>query len=237
MIRASVDFGTKPLSRPEAHLVLLAGSSLVFTDRLIFLLLGEFPAFEFLRASEPDLDSGRMARRPHLVICEACGAPEPARRVIDAGVPLGVAYQDVAMMADWLVALDRDDKVDGLSLLPMNLRLDAWLSVVALLLSGETYAPAPALREYDRRRLKPGGVEGADASRPGAPAAVLLDRLTERERAVLPLVAEGKQNKVIASELGMSEHTVKLHVHHIIDKLGVHNRTEATRLYLSGART
>lgn len=235
MIRASVDFGTKPLSRPEAHLVLLAGSSLVFSDRLMFLLIEEFPAFEFLRSSEPDLDPGRMARRPHLVICEAGGPPEPARRVIDAGVPLGVAYQDVAMMADWLVALGRDDKVDSLSLLPMNLRLDAWLSVVALLLSGETYVPAPALREYDRRRLKSGGAEGA--SRPGRPAAVLLDRLTERERAVLPLVAQGKQNKVIASELGMIEHTVKLHVHHIIDKLGVHNRTEATRLYLAGART
>jgi DNA-binding NarL/FixJ family response regulator len=52
---------------------------------------------------------------------------------------------------------------------------------------------------------------------------------------VLPLVAQGKQNKVIAEELAMSEHTVKLHVHHIIGKLGVRNRTEVARYYLSQA--
>ena len=57
--------------------------------------------------------------------------------------------------------------------------------------------------------------------------------LTKRETEVLGLVAMGRRNKIIAHELGMSEHTVKLHLHHIITKLGVRNRTAATNWFLS----
>nr|WP_269751662.1 response regulator transcription factor [Pseudophaeobacter flagellatus] len=57
-------------------------------------------------------------------------------------------------------------------------------------------------------------------------------RLTLREAEVLSCVAEGKQNKLIANRLGLSEHTVKLHIHHVIAKLGVHNRTEAAVWFL-----
>ena len=57
--------------------------------------------------------------------------------------------------------------------------------------------------------------------------------LTDRETQVLSCIAKGKQNKVIADTLGVSEHTVKLHVHHVIAKLGVNNRTEAAVWYLA----
>nr|WP_246849425.1 LuxR C-terminal-related transcriptional regulator [Rubellimicrobium arenae] len=57
--------------------------------------------------------------------------------------------------------------------------------------------------------------------------------LTDRELQVLELVSRGKQNKSVAAELGLSEHTVKLHMHHIISKLGARNRTEVTVWYLS----
>jgi DNA-binding NarL/FixJ family response regulator len=51
--------------------------------------------------------------------------------------------------------------------------------------------------------------------------------LTLRERAVLQLLQAGLPNKVIAHRLGLSLSTVKIHVHHIIHKLKVRNRTEA----------
>jgi DNA-binding NarL/FixJ family response regulator len=51
--------------------------------------------------------------------------------------------------------------------------------------------------------------------------------LTAREREVLQLLAEGAPNKIIASRLGISEHTVKFHVNAILSKLGVQSRTEA----------
>ena len=51
--------------------------------------------------------------------------------------------------------------------------------------------------------------------------------LTEREEELLRLLAEGLSNKSIAQKLSLSENTVKYHLKNILQKLGVHNRTEA----------
>ena len=51
--------------------------------------------------------------------------------------------------------------------------------------------------------------------------------LTEREIETLKLVAQGLGNKEIAAELHISENTVKTHVRHILEKLGLSNRAEA----------
>jgi DNA-binding NarL/FixJ family response regulator len=53
------------------------------------------------------------------------------------------------------------------------------------------------------------------------------DVLTEREREVLELVREGNQNKSIARRLQISERTVKAHVTHIFERIGVSDRTQA----------
>jgi DNA-binding CsgD family transcriptional regulator len=54
-----------------------------------------------------------------------------------------------------------------------------------------------------------------------------LDLLTPREQEVLELVASGLANKAIAKTLFITEATVKVHVRHICEKLGVRTRTEA----------
>ena len=51
--------------------------------------------------------------------------------------------------------------------------------------------------------------------------------LTERERTILELMAKGLKNKQIAEEIGRAEATVKVHVMHILEKLGARDRTEA----------
>lgn len=51
--------------------------------------------------------------------------------------------------------------------------------------------------------------------------------LTPREWSVLQLLERGMANKIIAYRLGLSQSTVKAHVHNIISKLKVRNRTEA----------
>jgi DNA-binding NarL/FixJ family response regulator len=53
------------------------------------------------------------------------------------------------------------------------------------------------------------------------------EKLTERETEVLRLLAEGKANKEIARKLGISEQTVKSHVHSLLAKLGMLSRTQA----------
>jgi len=53
------------------------------------------------------------------------------------------------------------------------------------------------------------------------------DRLTEREKEVLTMLARGKANKEIAHDLRIGQQTVKTYVSHILDKLGVQSRTQA----------
>ena len=60
--------------------------------------------------------------------------------------------------------------------------------------------------------------------------AVSGNELTERERGVLALLAQGLSNKRIAKRLEISEYTVRNHVSQIIAKLGVTNRSEAAVL-------
>jgi len=62
------------------------------------------------------------------------------------------------------------------------------------------------------------------------PAATAFDDLTTRERGVLALIAQGRSNKRIALELGISEKTVKTHVGHVLAKLDVTDRTQAAVL-------
>ena len=54
-----------------------------------------------------------------------------------------------------------------------------------------------------------------------------LKQLTEREREILQHLARGKSNKAIAQVLDISHDTVKLHVRHILSKLGLTSRVEA----------
>ncbi|MDP9438907.1 MAG: response regulator transcription factor [Actinomycetota bacterium] len=54
--------------------------------------------------------------------------------------------------------------------------------------------------------------------------------LTPRELEVLKLVATGKTNRQIAEELFLSANTIKVHVQHLIAKLGVSDRTQAATL-------
>lgn len=54
-----------------------------------------------------------------------------------------------------------------------------------------------------------------------------LNNLTNREYEILTLIAKGMSNKVIARELGISDGTVKVHVKHLLKKLGLRSRVEA----------
>ena len=55
-------------------------------------------------------------------------------------------------------------------------------------------------------------------------------QLTPRELSTLRLMADGKANKEIAHALGIAERTVKTHLGHLFEKLGVTSRTEAVKI-------
>ena len=65
------------------------------------------------------------------------------------------------------------------------------------------------------------------ASVRGTPATATVEALTEREREVLRLLAQGRSNAELANQLYLSEATVKTHVSAVLRKLGVRDRVQS----------
>lgn len=120
----------------------------------------------------------------------------------------------------------------------VNVGLDVLLSSLHILLKGGRHfsvaSLVPTARGADTTRTEENDVSYADAAI-NIETSPDLARLTRREWEILDHIALGSQNKVIAAALGLSEHTVKIHIHNLITKLRVHNRTEAAALYLRRA--
>lgn len=72
-----------------------------------------------------------------------------------------------------------------------------------------------------------GVLADAALSPPPPSADEVVGDLTDRERETLALLADGRSNKEIARELGISDATVKVHIKHLLRKLGVKSRLEA----------
>jgi LuxR family maltose regulon positive regulatory protein len=87
-----------------------------------------------------------------------------------------------------------------------------------------------ALLDYAGRLLGAIAAElraSGKAASPTARTTELVEPLTEREREVLLLLAEGKSNREIADQLVVSLDTVKKHLTHVFGKLGAASRTQA----------
>jgi DNA-binding CsgD family transcriptional regulator len=57
-----------------------------------------------------------------------------------------------------------------------------------------------------------------------------LDSLTDSELTVVSLIAQGATNRAVATELHLSPHTVKTHLHNAFAKLGITSRAQLARL-------
>ncbi|MGH7486076.1 MAG: response regulator transcription factor, partial [bacterium] len=60
-----------------------------------------------------------------------------------------------------------------------------------------------------------------------------LESLTPREREVLNMVAQGKANKVVAADLGLSQRTVEIHRAHLMDKMQAASLAQLVRMTMT----
>jgi DNA-binding CsgD family transcriptional regulator len=235
---------TRPVDFAAASTAALVGNVLSFSDQTVRTLNAELPGIRFRRYSSPDELCGED-RAPCLIVLDHAAADDLVELVGRLhgrfeGSMVAVAYKTLGaapVLADRAVI---DAIKPPISILPMNVSLDAWLSVVRLLLCGEHYIPFEVINAWQSRSCDDLGScddfgQAADRPANGGPDEPQTP-LTPREMQVLPLLAEGKQNKAIAGVLGLSEHTVKLHTHNIFVKLKVNNRTCAADWYRSRYR-
>lgn len=137
-----------------------------------------------------------------------------------AGTPVVIVSASESQ-ADVRAALD-----SGASgYIPKSSSVKIMLSALNLIFSGGIYVPPAALLGDSpgiaSATTSAGSAGPAASNGAGAPA------LTQRQRDVLRCLREGKSNKQIAYELGLSEGTVKIHVTAVMRSLGVRNRTQA----------
>lgn len=128
---------------------------------------------------------------------------------VQAGTPVVIVSASESQ-SDVRAALD----AGASGYIPKSSSVKIMLSALNLVFSGGIYVPPAAIQTETH-----GGVPAA--GQPGSPA------LTQRQRDVLRCLREGKSNKQIAYELGLSEGTVKIHVTAVMRSLGVRNRTQA----------
>jgi len=100
---------------------------------------------------------------------------------------------------------------------------DLW-NVVHLLYRGETTDLCEPLQQANRQQPQmPQGKRNGNKTLPPSS----LDPLTLRERGVLRLLAQGHKSSVISRQLCISAVTVRNHIQHLNEKLGVHSQLEA----------
>lgn len=216
--------------------IALIGCVDLFSQRVQRTLAAEFPqndikVFETLSAAR--LFSGEVCpiSRFEMVLIDAPTFMDMMLEgalpsTIQDGAKLAIAYENDAVHEHLLDRYRDAISQYNISLLPMHTTLEAWLCMLGLVGNGVQFVPASAALQ-----------SAHNASRAASTADPLdtnkepLPRLTKRESQVLRAIAGGKPNKLIAVDLEISEHTVKLHIHRVISKLGVTNRTEAAAFY------
>jgi DNA-binding NarL/FixJ family response regulator len=162
------------------------------------------------------------ASRPRAVILSASSRPEGRAWLVEQAMGVSNAVPAIPI----IVILDESDLLTGqetaLSLgakgfIPMSSSPEIAIAALRLVIAGGRYYP----HYIAAGPWRPISMAGPSPLHP--PENALL---TPREQAVFKLLSEGLPNKLIARNLGLALSTVKIHVHHILGKLNVQNRTE-----------
>ena len=201
--------------------ILIADDHLILRDGLRILLEAESDFRVVGEAADGDMTI-RLVRelRPDVLLLDWSMALRDSmkvmREVSDSGVPVRVLLQTVSFdKADILQAL----QLGAWGVVLRNSTTDMLLEGIRRVASGQYWMAQESVATL---------VEALrDSRKPEPPPAPRRDfGLTKRELQIVEAVVDGFSNADIAANLKLSEHTVKHHIGHAFDKLGVSNRLE-----------
>jgi two-component system, NarL family, nitrate/nitrite response regulator NarL len=130
----------------------------------------------------------------------------------------------IAILSGSVDVMDMRRAAEGgaVGYLPKSMDRQPLVNALRLLISGEKFFPANLFEANE----KPAYLQELPAWSSKGFGTV---ELTSRQKAVLNEVAKGMSNREIGKALGISEITVKIHVHSICQKLAVRNRMQAVQ--------
>lgn len=199
----------------DAWLLLIADDHPLMRAALRGALAAAEPAARFIEASSAATVLAAMQEHPELSLVlldfnmPGLGSVEAVARLRQQhpGIPIAViSGADDRVLASRLLALG----VAGF--IPKSEPATVIAGAVRLILGGGAYVPPRLL-----------GASRASRSGPALPE----NGLTDRQKEILTQLSQGRSNKEIASALGITEGTVKVHLLSIFRLLGVRNRTAA----------
>lgn len=213
------------------------------TDRPLRVLLVDDQAmlrtgFAMILSVEDDIEVVGQAGNGREAI-EQVRALRPDVVLMDVQMPVmdGIAATAELVAADLtkviiLTTFDRDDYLfDALhagasGFLLKNSEPEVLVEAVRAVGHGHALL-SPQVTRRVIEQLNAAGEHGIPVGQPSQDAAPLVAQLTEREREVLVLLADGLSNAEIAAELFVGEATVKTHVSNVLAKLALRDRVQA----------
>ncbi|MEJ6490010.1 response regulator transcription factor [Leucobacter sp. USCH14] len=156
----------------------------------------------------------------------------PGMNGIDATAEIVRRFPDVRVVV--LTTFDLDEYATGAiqagasGFLLKDARPTELIDAIRRVAAGDAaMAPSVTRRLLEQLRTGVGMELGATQAEAAPETDAALEALTERERDVLRLIAEGKNNAEISAELYLSESTVKTHVGRVLAKLELRDRVHA----------
>jgi len=213
----------RPTTRKPAKITVLLADDHAIVREGVKMILTAVPDIEVVGEAEDGLQAVQMARelKPNVAVLDVS---MPRLNGIEATRQIRAALPETQVLA---LTMHADDtyvfqclKAGASGYVLKRAAATDLVQAIRAARRGEAFlypAIATAVVADYLRRLESG--EGREA----------YDGLTEREREILTLVAEGVTNQDIAQKLYISIKTVQTHRAHIMEKLGLHDRTQLVR--------
>jgi DNA-binding NarL/FixJ family response regulator len=188
----------------------------------IIAMLGEQPDLKVVAAVDGAPGTLERVRelKPEVVVLDAALGDHDSHRLV-AAIKQAAPAVRVIVMDVLPVPEDLHDfvNVGASGFIAKDATLDAFVSTVRTVASGTDVLP-PALTGTLFSHIVRAAVTRKSSD------VINAVRMTERERAVFDLIADGLSNKEIAQRLHLATNTVKGHVHNILEKLALHTRLQ-----------